>query len=105
MQAVRRGAKGLLLAGERPEAALAALGASGGPPQAVAIVAACLAGRTPAFGRSLARLELSPAEIAQAGFEVLAGLERAAREGEAAPPGDAPRAVRPRFIEGETLPR
>ena len=64
------------------------------------------AGRfSPAFGRSLARLELDPAQVVQAGFELLAVLERAAREGRPVPAADAARIVRPRFIEGETLPR
>lgn len=105
-QAAARGANGFFLAGERPEAALAALAPEpGSPGQGPAIAIGCLAGRTPAFGRSLARLELDPAQVAQAGFELLALLERAAREGRPVPVADAARIVRPRFIEGETLPR
>ena len=104
-QAAARGAKGFFLAGERPEAALAALAqATGLPGEGPAIAVGCLAGRTPAFGRSLARLELDPAQVAQGGFELLAVLERAAREGRPVPVASATRIVRPRFIEGETLP-
>jgi len=128
-----RGMRGLFLAGERPESALAAAGAE------TAVAAMTVAGRTPAFGRSLARLELDPAEIVQAGFEMLGALERAAREAvpfsrfcekgtvplaespegkkgtapfsEKPEKGTVPflpvatvRTIRPRFIEGETLP-
>jgi hypothetical protein len=122
-----RGVRGLFLAGERPESALMALAAAGmkgGP----AVAVRTIAGRTPAFGRSLARLELDPAEIVQAGFEMLGALERAARgavpfsrlcekgtvplaESPEGKKGTAPflpatvRTLRPRFIEGETLPR
>jgi len=137
-----RGVRGLFLAGERPESALMALAAAG--VRGVALAVRTVAGRAPAFGRSLARLELDPAEIVQAGFEMLATLERAARgavpfsrlcekgtvplaespEGkkgtapfsEQPEKGTAPflpapltvatvRTLRPRFIEGETLPR
>jgi hypothetical protein len=71
----------------------------GGP----AVVVRTIASRTPAFGRSLARLELDPIEIVQAGFEMLGALERAGREPAAA--AATVRTLRPRFIEGETLPR
>ncbi|MCX5683300.1 MAG: GntR family transcriptional regulator [Planctomycetota bacterium] len=99
-----RGARGLFLAGERPESALMALAAAGmkgGP----AVAVWTIAGRTPAFGRSLARLELDPIEIVQAGFEMLGALERAGRESSAAAAVATVRTLRPRFIEGETLPR
>jgi hypothetical protein len=96
-----RGVRGLMLAGERPESALMALAAAG--VKGVAVAVRTIAGRTPAFGRSLARLEVDTAEIVQAGFEMLAALERAARE--SAPAVATVRTLRPRFIEGETLPR
>jgi hypothetical protein len=134
-----RGVRGFLLAGERPESALTALAGVADAPSGLALAVRTVARRAPAFGRSLARLELDPAEVLQAGFEMLAALERAARaavpfsrlcekgtvplaespEGkkgtapfsEKPEKGTAPflpvtvRTVRPRFIEGETLPR
>jgi hypothetical protein len=141
---VGRGVGGLLLAGERPESALAALAAGDGAPGGPAVAVRTLARRTPAFGRSLARLELDLAEVVQAGFEMLSALERATRgavpfsrlcekgtvplaESPQGKKGTAPfseqpekgtapflpapalpatvRTVRPRFIDGETLPR
>jgi len=124
---IRRRMGGLFLAGERPESALAALVAGSDAPGSLAVAVRTLARRAPAFGRSLARLELDPAEVVQAGFEMLSALERAAREtvplaespegkkgtapfSEQPEKGTAPflpvtvRTVRPRFIEGETLP-
>ena len=65
----------------------------------------CVAGRTPGSGRSLARLETDLAEIVQAGYEMLAALERAGKEsGGAGVAAGHVRTVVPRFIEGETLP-
>lgn len=139
-----RGVRGFLLAGERPESALTALAGVADAPGGLAVAVRTVARRAPAFGRSLARLELDPAEVLQAGFEMLAALERAAKaavpfsclcekgtvplaESPQGKKGTAPfseqpekgtapflpapalpvtvRTVRPRFIEGETLPR
>jgi hypothetical protein len=100
------GVRGLFLAGEWPESALMALAAAG-VRGGLAVAVRTVAGRAPAFGRSLARLELDPAEIVQAGFEMLGALERAAKDpaAQAASPVVTVRILRPRFIEGETLPR
>ncbi len=124
-----RGVRGFVLAGDRPESAAAAV-LHLSPPAAVAIWT-CVGG-APALGRDLARLELDPAEIVQAGFEMLAAMLKemlagtveempagtvkempagTVKERGAAPASESPektpvpptRVIRPRFIEGETL--
>jgi hypothetical protein len=113
------GARGCFLAGERPEGALAAIGTT-----RMAVATLTLSGRTPAFGRALARLELDAPLIVQAGFEMLADIARsgegvrslggtglltpalgpgAEEHGRARPAVAHVRTIAPRFIEGETL--
>jgi DNA-binding LacI/PurR family transcriptional regulator len=99
---VGRGVRGLLLLGAGPEAALAAVAAARvRVPEDLALVVAAIAGQTPAFSVGLARLELDPMALVQAGLALLADVRRADADG-----GDRPlpsRRLEPRFIAGATL--